>query len=107
MKFFFLRFLSVFLYFYIFFVEEEAAEQPEQLVDKALTEVVAPNNLPFVVGSSSQGTSTTVSSIKPKYRLFFRSCLGYMIKFISPFRASQLSKLTPSSKRKRKWNIIS
>ncbi|KAI3458083.1 hypothetical protein Pfo_014746 [Paulownia fortunei] len=49
-------------------IAEEAAEPPKQLVDKAPTDVVTPNNLPSVVGLSSQGTSTTVSSTKPKYR---------------------------------------
>ncbi|KAL7107025.1 hypothetical protein ACP275_06G028000 [Erythranthe tilingii] len=49
-------------------IAEEAAEQPEQLVDKAPIDVATPNNLPSFVGFSSQGTSTPVSSTKPRYR---------------------------------------
>ncbi|KAK6155630.1 hypothetical protein DH2020_009878 [Rehmannia glutinosa] len=48
-------------------IAEEAAERPKQLVDKAPTDVVTPNNLPSV-GLTGQGTSTTLSSTKPKYR---------------------------------------
>ncbi|KAG8381242.1 hypothetical protein BUALT_Bualt06G0102100 [Buddleja alternifolia] len=44
-------------------IAEEAAELPK--VDNAPTDV-APNNLPSIVGLSSEGT--TVSSTKPKYR---------------------------------------
>ncbi|KAH6804600.1 phosphatase-like protein [Perilla frutescens var. frutescens] len=48
-------------------IAEEAAEFPKQLVDKAPSDVT-PNNLPSVVGLSSQGTATIVSTTKPKYR---------------------------------------
>ncbi|KAL0304338.1 UNVERIFIED_CONTAM: protein SGT1 [Sesamum radiatum] len=49
-------------------IAEEAAELPKQSVDKAPTNGITQNNLPPVVGLSSQGTSTTLSSTRPRYR---------------------------------------
>ncbi|KAL0400678.1 UNVERIFIED_CONTAM: protein SGT1 [Sesamum latifolium] len=49
-------------------IAEEAAELPKQSVDKAQTNGITQNNLPPVVGLSTQGTSTTLSSTRPRYR---------------------------------------
>jgi suppressor of G2 allele of SKP1 len=49
-------------------IAEEAAELSKQSADKASTDAMTQNNLPPVVGLSSQGTGTTVLSAKPTYR---------------------------------------
>ncbi|KAL0321481.1 UNVERIFIED_CONTAM: protein SGT1 [Sesamum calycinum] len=49
-------------------IAEEAAELPKQSVDKAQANGITQNNLLPVVGLSSQGTSTTLSSTRPRYR---------------------------------------
>ncbi|KAK4431419.1 protein SGT1 [Sesamum alatum] len=49
-------------------IAEEAAELPKQSVDKARTNGITENNVPPVVGLSIQGTSTALSSTKPRYR---------------------------------------